>query len=115
MNSSFCVLQAILDASAALGRPLSVPTVRRLVHMIEYHDGWPTRNRLELLDLVRDELDALLLVENGTTTVSPAVPCLVFYQTPIGDNHCVFTQPPFPDAKQLHYLIVLRPETKGGE
>lgn len=109
MNNSFCVLQAVLDASAALGRRLSVPTVRRLVHMIEYHDGWPTKRRVELLELLTDELDVLLLVEEGATVVSPDVPCLVFYKTLEGENHCIFCYAPFPRARELHYLMALRP------
>lgn len=113
MSDYFCVLQAMLDASSDLNRPLSAQTVQRLVHIIERHHGWPSDRHIELLDLVRDELDVLLLVEKGAVTVSPESPCVVFYATSKGDNHSRFCYPPFPEAKQMHSLLLLRPREKG--
>lgn len=102
----------MLDASSDLCRALSARVVQRLVHIIETHHGWPSDRHLELMDLVRDELDVLLLVERGTVTVSSESPCIVFYATPGGDCHCRFCYPPFPEAQEMHSLLLLRPKEK---
>lgn len=121
VSDYFCVLQAVLNASGEVARPLSAETVLEIVRVVDQNNGWPSDARLDLLELIGNELDVLALVEEGNTTVAPDVPCLVFYKTEGDDSHCVFSYPPFPDAAEMHYLMILKPReeelclTDGGE
>ena len=106
----FCVLQAVLDASADLQRPLTAEAIQRVVHLTERHHGWPSWHRLRLMELVGEDLRALVLIDSGKIVVSPGTPCLLFYKEPSGSAHCVYTYPPFPEAKKVHYVMVLMPK-----
>lgn len=115
MSKGLCVLQAALDASADLGRPLNAHAVQRLVHLTERHGGWPGGRMDDLTSLLR-ELEPIMYVQHGTVWLWEGMPAIAFTRfADGGDGHAEFTYPPLPigEDKEGSGLLVFMP--KGGE
>jgi len=103
-----CVLRAVLQASAALGRPLSSKTVARLVHITERNKGWPYDRLEELFGLLVEDLDAVVLVRSkAVTDVAHGMPVIAMYRTSTG-NHAEFGHAPSACGEKITALFILR-------
>jgi len=74
VETGYCLIQAILDASAYTRRALDAQRLQTLYSLVDQHGGYPADHLQELLDLLID-LEPFVVV-HGRAYVSPSLPCI---------------------------------------
>jgi len=94
MDIGYCLIQALLDASAYLRRPLNAERLHELYKLVEEFGAYPSTKLNELIDILED-LEPLIVLTSTKGYISPNLPCIVLYKEDGDKAHAEF----FPNYK----------------